>query len=347
LILESGRLDDVVSASQTANETQYSSLYLAIGEKVKLRDLLWGILLRSANDACVAAAEHLAGSVPKFVDRMNRRARELGLTDTRFMNPHGLHEPGHYSSAADQARIALEAMKHPLFNEMVRAKKHIIDRSIRKENATLFSRSRILKRWPLADGVKTGYTRQAGMCFIGSATMNGWRLLSVVMKSPDIVADTRSLLEYGYHHYRSVCLAGPDRPLASLNVAGGISPTVGVGLAQPLYTVVRRGETPPSSPLYHGLPGSLAAPVKRGQVVGAASWPGDPLSSTDAKLIALGTVGEAPAAAVVRAAWWPLAAALFTHGALRYGASAKDHRRRRRRLAKRGGGVDRRRQGHR
>jgi D-alanyl-D-alanine carboxypeptidase (penicillin-binding protein 5/6) len=342
LILESGKLDQVVSASKNANETQYSSIYLAVGEKLTLRDLLWAILLRSANDACVAAAEFLDGSVPKFVAHMNRRAQELGLKDTHFVTPNGLHAPGHYSTAADLAKIVLEDMKYPVFNEMVRTKEHTIQRSIRKQNAVLFSRSRILWRWPLADGVKTGYTKQAGHCFIGSATYGGWRLLSVLLASPHVGEETRTLLEYGFRNYDSVKVATGGSALVSVPVRGGQANTVPLGVQNDLFAVERKGAKPEFRLTLDKAPGSVTAPVLPGQLLEKAVWrdpAGKPVAEAD--LVTMNGVQATPLTAAAHTVWWPLGALLLSFGAFKYAASAKAHRSRRRRLAQRSRRLDR------
>ncbi|MBW3622564.1 MAG: D-alanyl-D-alanine carboxypeptidase [Armatimonadetes bacterium] len=346
LILESGKLEETVTASKTANETPYSSIYLAIGEKVKLRDLLWGIMLRSGNDACVAAAEHLYGSVPKFIERMNRRAKQLGMNDTHFVTVNGLHDPDHYSTAMDMATVTLEAMKYPLFNEMVGTQKHQIDRSIRKMNALFYNRSRILWKWDEADGVKTGYTKQAGHCFIGSATVDGWRLLSVILKSPQVGDDTRNLLEYGFREYQSVLLAKAGDPIVYHEVQGGRTGKVPLGPMADVYTVVKKGH---ADTFQAGLVSEpkVVAPFDKGFKVAGAYW-GDRVNpAAVADLVTLESVEEAPvrvAARAVTTAWWPMAIVFVTFGALRYGRSgtpAKNYRKRRNRVPKRSRNVGR------
>ena len=163
-------------------------------------------------------------------------------------------------------------MKHPLFNEMVRTKTHVIARSIRKGNVTMVNRSRILWRWPIADGVKTGHTQQAGHCFIGSATKYGWRLLSVVLNSPQVGVDTQTVLTYGFQNYRSLKLARRGDRLGEIGVQGGQSPRVGLAAAGDLYAVVRQGAPIPQGPTIGALAPMPVAPVSRGAKAGRASW---------------------------------------------------------------------------
>ena len=158
--------------------------------------------MRSANDAAVAAAEHVAGSVPKFVAMMNRKAREIGCRNTHFVTPNGLPAPGHYSSAYDLALMARYAMRYPIFNEVVRTTKYfLLTRTINKKDMAVISPSKFLRNYPGADGVKSGYIRQAGNCYVGSATRDGWRLISAVLKCKNANQDTAALMDYGFNNF--------------------------------------------------------------------------------------------------------------------------------------------------
>jgi len=264
--LEHGHLDDVVTISKKAAETPYSSLNFKPGERIKLRDLLYGMLLRSANDSCVAVAEHIAGSVEKFVEMMNEKAREMGCRDTHFVNPNGLHDPDHYSSAYDLALIARHAIHIPAFNEFIRTKKVKIDRSLNHEDTVVRNKSlRFLKHYLGADGIKTGYTKQAGHCFVGSATHEGWRLISVVLKSPDIAAETAALLDYGFHHFRPLFYACRNEPVQEVRVAGGKEPVKAVSVRDG-FVVVPRKSRPCLERQVEIRP--VEAPVEAGQSLG-------------------------------------------------------------------------------
>ncbi|MGC8834673.1 MAG: D-alanyl-D-alanine carboxypeptidase family protein, partial [Armatimonadota bacterium] len=179
LLLEHTKPNELISAPAEVTSTQESSLHLVEGEQLTAADMLYAIMLRSANDACVAIAHHVSGSVPAFAALMNRRAEQLGCRNTHFVNPNGLHDPNHYSSASDMARITLAALEYPLFNQVVATRRHTLSRSRNHNDLLVVNKSRILGRFEGADGVKTGYTRAAGRCFIGSATRNGRRVLSV------------------------------------------------------------------------------------------------------------------------------------------------------------------------
>lgn len=292
LVLEHARPTDVVVASKQASETPFTGLYLKPGERITVEDLLWAILLRSANDACVAAGEHVAGTEAKFVEMMNAKARELGLHDTHFVNPHGLHAPGHYSSAYDLAVMARYGLQYPLFAEMVSRKRKRIERSIEKQDSVVVNKNRLLFRWDAADGIKTGYTRQAGHCLVASASKDGWRLIAVVLKSSDCWSDSRALLEYGFRHYQRVLIARRGAPLGTARVVGGVRETVRAVPAKDLAVVTPRGvqvavQTQVSD-------GTARAPILRGDTLGTLTLREDDRVLGRTLLVAANAVAEKP-----------------------------------------------------
>ena len=211
LIVENCGMNNVITADKAASETPFTSLNLRPGEQITVKDLLTGMLMRSANDAAVAAAEHIAGTVPKFADMMNKKAVEIGCADTHFVTPNGLYDPNHYSSAYDLCLMAKYALRYPVFNEAINTKKYTLaSRTINRQDLVVFSKSKFLKDYPGADGVKSGYTKQAGYCYVGSATRNGWRLISSVLKSENSGSDTVALMDYGFTNYQPVNVARAD-----------------------------------------------------------------------------------------------------------------------------------------
>ena len=219
---------------------QESSLHLAPNEQLTLEDLLYGMLLRSANDTPVAGAYYLYGSVPKFVNMMNyEAANEIGCHDTHFVTPNGLYAPGHYSSAFDLALIARYGTKHfPVFNEIVKTPMHEITRSVHKGDVYVKNTaSTFLKVFPGADGIKTGYVSQAGHCFVGSATRNGWRLISVALDSPTCRSDVMQMLSYGFANYEPK-LVTPAATKEGVISIDGLSSDVPVSSADDLSDVL-------------------------------------------------------------------------------------------------------------
>ena len=168
------------------------------GETFRARDLLYAILLASANDASVAAAEHLTRSEPAFADRMNQYARENHAPNTRFANASGLPASGHYSTARDLAALARAALQNPVFAAVVRTRSYTLLRSSGRPSTPLVNENTLLGTVLGMDGVKAGWTREAGACFVGSATRNGRRIITVVLNSPDWQRETTTLLEYGF-----------------------------------------------------------------------------------------------------------------------------------------------------
>ena len=245
----------------------------APGEKLTLRDLLYALLLRSANDTAVAGAVYLDGSVPAFAQDMNRKAREIGAAHSHFVTPNGLPAPGHYSTAADLAKIACYALNTlPQFNEIVRTPLYKVHRSMNqrdvwvKNTATTF-----LKKFPGADGVKTGYIRAAGHCFVGSATRGGWRLVAVSLNSGTCREDVESLLSYGFTNFAPTPVVPKDAPVGTADVSGAAGP-VRVKAAGPLFVVSSRRRPVPAYTLkLTPLPQMPPAPIPAGTKLGTVS----------------------------------------------------------------------------
>lgn len=210
--LEKGRLTDIVTAGPNVKKVEPVVIGLDPGDKLTVEQLLYGMLLNSGNDAAVAIAEHIGGSIPKFADLMNAKAAELGLKNTHFINPHGLDEDGHYSSAFDLAILARAALEHPVFERMVATKEYRIEGPVR----WVFKNSnQLLGSFPAADGVKTGYTDAAGRCLVSSATQRGHRAIGVVLYSGSMYDDSSALLRYLFDNYDWQTLDPSDSPLGS------------------------------------------------------------------------------------------------------------------------------------
>jgi D-alanyl-D-alanine carboxypeptidase (penicillin-binding protein 5/6) len=343
LLLEHGGLDRAVTASTSACRTPYANLHLRPGEKIALRDMLYAILLRSANDGCVAAAETVAGSVPDFVEMMNYKAREIGCTDTHFVTPNGLYDPNHYTTAADLAKMAIYASQYPLFNEIVATREKVIARSIARTDSLMRNHNRLLARYPGCDGIKTGYVRQSGKCLVASATHEEagqrWRLISVVLNSPNTYHDSAVLLNYGFAHFKPVFVAVKGEQVGSANVKWGIPGTVPAVAAADVVTIVPRvggARVEPRVSLK-----AQQAPLKRGQVLGVVSAVIDGKPVASASLVAAEPVGRNWVALGTRFGSGPLALMLFVGLAPKYArAFTKGPRRRRRRVPSRRRGVD-------
>jgi D-alanyl-D-alanine carboxypeptidase (penicillin-binding protein 5/6) len=179
--------------------TGSSVMGLRPGVQITERDLIFGLMLPSGNDASIELAKAIDGSVPAFVDRMNAKAAELGLRDTHFKNPHGLDAHGHYSSAYDLAMLARYGMKNPTFVGLVGTQDWTLSPP---SDYALHNGNSLLERYPGADGVKIGWTENAGWTFVASATRDGHRLIVALMDTQDRDADATALLDWGWAAHR-------------------------------------------------------------------------------------------------------------------------------------------------
>ena len=195
--------DDIVTVSKNASDMGGSQIYLSEGEKMSVRDLLKGIIMASANDGIVAMAEYVAGTEESFVEMMNDKAIKLGLNHTHFVNPTGLDEEGHYSSAYDVAMIAIELMSHPdVFNFTTLYEDYL--RKDTKNSFWLVNTNKLLKSYNGVDGLKTGMTDNAGYCMAVTAKRNNMRLLAITLGEKEGKvrnSETASLLDYGFNLY--------------------------------------------------------------------------------------------------------------------------------------------------
>lgn len=207
LAIERGNLSDIVTASPSMlnNKLVYGTqIYLIPGEKMPLKNLLYALLLNSANDAAVAIAEHVGSDLPNFVDMMNQRAREIGANQTNFLNSSGLTETGHVTTAHDLALIARVAYQNPTFAEYVRTKSQAISRSKPDVPTLMVNENKLLWRDLTVDGIKTGYTAAAQNCLVASMTKDGRQLIGVILKSPgrEIYTDMQAMFEFGLTHFK-------------------------------------------------------------------------------------------------------------------------------------------------
>lgn len=242
-----------------------SSLYLEPAERVRAEDLLHALLLRSANDAAYAVAVHIAGSQEAFADLMNERAKQIGCSGSNFTNPHGLHDPLHYTTARDLALITREALRNERFREAAKATRKSIWRSTNLEDTLLINKNRLLSVDPDAVGVKTGYTNPAGHCFVGARSRDGWTAIVVVLNSADWLADTRSLLDWAFAEHQVTTIVSESEAIASATVAGGEREAVSAAAAHDVRAALAMGDGVIDTQVELA---NLSAPVRAGQQVG-------------------------------------------------------------------------------
>ena len=268
LVLESGEdLDALIPIPPEAAGVEGSSMHLAAGEQVSLRDLLYGLMMVSGNDAAVALAIHLSGSVEAFARRMNERAAALGLDDTHFMNPNGLHDPQHYTSAYDLCRLAAAAMALPSFRELVNTQRYTASTGSR--HRTFRTKNRMLTEVEGGCGVKTGFTKKAGRCLCFAARRQGMLLVGAVLNAPEMWGDAKKLLDRGFDAYELHTFLVPGRKAGTVPVTGSEKKTLpAVAKEGILYPVKRDGSE--DARLDIRLAEGLAAPVEPGAEVGKA-----------------------------------------------------------------------------
>ncbi|TNJ67403.1 D-alanyl-D-alanine carboxypeptidase [Paenibacillus hemerocallicola] len=199
--IEHGTLSDLVKVSSKAAGKEGSSIYLKAGEEMSLENLLYGLMLRSGNDAATAIAEHVGGSLEGFVHLMNEKAGMIGMARSQFKNPSGLDEEGHYSTANDMARLTAYAMRNPVFRDIVKTKSKTAPNPNEDWDYKWSNKNKMLSIYDGADGVKTGYTKLAKRCLVSSATRDGQQLAVVTLNDPDDWLDHRKLLDYGFRYY--------------------------------------------------------------------------------------------------------------------------------------------------
>ncbi|MBO8163065.1 MAG: D-alanyl-D-alanine carboxypeptidase [Brevibacillus sp.] len=203
--IESGDLNDVVIVPDIAVGVEGSSIFLKKGERLTLEELLYGLMLRSGNDAAVAIANHVGGSVEGFVYMMNEKAAMIGMTRTHFMNPHGLDDSNqHYSTASDMVKLSAYALKNPVFQKIVATKLKTISWEGEEWSRRLQNKNKMLTLYKGADGIKTGYTRLAKRCLASSATRDGRQLAVVTLNAPDDWNDSMNLMNWGFQNFQPV-----------------------------------------------------------------------------------------------------------------------------------------------
>ena len=207
--------EEQVHVASEAVGVEGSSIYLRAGEVLTVRELLYGLLLQSGNDAAVALAVHCAGSTPAFVDLMNEKAQELGLKHTHFMNPNGLDAEGHYSTARDLSILGACAMKNDLIREITSTKTYKFG------ERCLSNHNKLLWRYEGAVGIKTGFTKKAGRILVSSAERGGRRLIAVTINAPDDWRDHTKLLDYGFSQFTETTLVEEGQLIRQVPLLSG------------------------------------------------------------------------------------------------------------------------------
>lgn len=266
--VDSGKinLDDMVTVSENAMSYGGSTMFLETGEQLTVNDMLKGIAVASANDGCVAMAEHLAGSESAFVDMMNKRAKELGMENTHFMNTNGLDEDDHYSSARDVAIMSRELMKHEtIFNYT-----SIWMDTLRGGKFQLANTNKLIRFYDGANGLKTGSTSKALCCLSAAAKRNDMQLIAVVLGAPtsaERFASAKSLLDYGFANYAVNTQITAGDEVQKITVEKGVDKEVGVVAGDSCSTLVKKGQEDNITKEIK-IDETITAPIEAGQKIG-------------------------------------------------------------------------------
>ena len=267
--IENADLNKTVVTTENAYGTEGSSLYLKLGEALTMEDMLYGLMLRSANDAAIAIAEDISGTVEAFSTLMNNKAASLGLTDTHFTNPHGLDDPNHYTTARELAIITAEALRNPTFKTIVSTYKRTIKSSTGEERM-LVNHNKLLKLYDGAIGVKTGFTKRSGRSLVGAAERDGLTFITVTIDAPSDWSDHAKLFDLGFSTLERVVLAKEGQFSYSIPIIGGKKQSIKVKNTEELAIIKKTSDPMPYTQVK--LNRYTTAPVSYGDKLGTVSF---------------------------------------------------------------------------
>ncbi len=201
-IIENCNMDEIVKVTKQTIGVEGSSIYLEEGEEISVKDLLYGLMLRSGNDCAETLAVYCSNSIESFAELMNNTAKKIGAKNSNFTNPHGLHDDNHYTTAYDLAIISSYAMKNETFREIVSKKSVNISFSTRDYDRHITNKNKLLNSLEGANGIKTGYTKKAGRCLVSSCKRNGMEVICVVLNCPDMFERSKNLINKSFNQYQ-------------------------------------------------------------------------------------------------------------------------------------------------
>lgn len=266
-VIENANVNDIITVPPCAVGVEGSSMYLDKGEKISVLDLLYGLMLRSGNDAAVALAMHTAGSLEKFAELMNKTAKKAGAINSNFVTPHGLHHDEHYTTAYDLAMISAYAMENPLFAKIAGTKNHTATWDGRDYKRYMTNKNKILTMYEGGNGIKTGFTKKAGRCLVSSACRNGMQVICVVLNCGPMFEECMQLMSMAFENYPMREIANKDKPIGSIGVKRGQSDAVKIATKDSFYYPLEKSEF--EKLRYEAeIKPSLCAPVRAGKKVG-------------------------------------------------------------------------------
>ncbi|MBN6188487.1 D-alanyl-D-alanine carboxypeptidase [Aneurinibacillus sp. BA2021] len=294
------KLADKVRTSEYAASMGGSQIFLEPGEEMSVEEMLKGIALASGNDASVAMAEHLAGTEKAFVEKMNARAKQLGMDDTTFLNTNGLPVSGHVSSAHDIALMSRELLKHEKITKYTGLYQDYLRKNSKKP-FWLVNTNRLVRFYSGADGLKTGYTAEAKYCLTATAKRGNMRVIAVVMGAPDSKTrnqEVASMMDYAFNQYDSQPLYKENQVIKTVPVEKGAQETVHIVVPYRFSMLVKKGEKADQYEKVINIKSELKAPVTKGVKIGEVLIKKDGKTVSAVDLVAADNVAEA--------SWWEL-----------------------------------------
>lgn len=275
LAIENCDLDTLFTVPDEAYGIEGSSIYLEKDEQISVRDLLYGLMLSSGNDAAVTLAINIGGSVQGFADMMNERAKIIGANNTNFITPNGLHNENHYTTAYDLALICSEAMRSDDFRTIVGTTYH--KTTTGNHQRTLKNKNKILWQYDGGNGIKTGYTKDAGKCLTFAAVRGEMQLIGVVLNCYDMFPSAMKLMDYGFENYEMLKLVSADQVVGRAYVQGAKNSILAILAKEDIMIPVRKNSQDAPS-VRIDINESLSAPIKAGETVGVIEvWEGETL----------------------------------------------------------------------
>ncbi len=290
---ERADLDMLIKIPNEAIGIEGSSIYLQSGEVLSLRELVYSLLLQSANDAATAIAIALAGDIESFADMMNQRAAEMGLSNTHFTNPHGLYDEGHYTTAYDLAIISAHALKNEKIASIFSTYKQTLPIDSECQKRFLVNHNKLLRLYRGAIGVKTGFTKKTGRCLVSAATRDSLTLVAVTLNAPDDWNDHMAMLDFGFDNFESLKIADKGAFSYSLAATGGVRDSITLTNAEELRMTVpkARGELDLRVETFHRVE---FAPIFKATELGRVCFSYDQKFYTEAPLIAAEDLHKKP-----------------------------------------------------
>lgn len=266
VIIENCNLNEIIKITPATVGVEGSSIYLQAGEELTVKDLLYGLMLRSGNDCAETLAVHCCNSIEKFAELMNETACKIGAKNSHFVTPHGLHNNNHYSTAYDLAIISCYALKNQIFKEIVSTQKKVIPFTTENTKRVLINKNKMLKEFDGTTGIKTGYTKKAGRCLVTSCERDGMELVSVVLNCPPMFERSKTLLQNSFNEYSLYNVVESDNIIDFIPIDGE-NETKAVHVKQDIVIPLTEIEYKNISVVYD-LPKNIDKKIKSDEIIG-------------------------------------------------------------------------------